>query len=439
MKSPSLLITGILLLVALAGLTPAPAGAAEQPSTQLDKLVAQALKANPDLKAAEARWHMYERKVIPAKTLDDPMLSVDFSNYPIDSFSGDETPMTGKDLKLSQKFPFPGKLAAKGQMADQQALWYKGGYEDLKLRLVKKVKDAYYRLFFLDRAIAITKKNISILDDFIRLTETRYKVGKGLQSDVLKAQVERSKLVDRLFTLKQRRVTALADLNTLLDRPTATPVTPAEEMSMTPVTVPLDTLKRESEKGRPLFAAYNALVDRFKAQRRLAKLDYWPDVNVWAGYRQRESVQGDPAEGTDFASVGVTVNLPIWREKRHEQVAEAESGTRMALHRYNDFRTKVYFSLQDAYAQMEKNRDLVSLYKTGIIPQANQTYQADLSAYQVDKVDFLTLLDSLLTVYRYQIDYYQVLSDYQQNVAALAASSGVDPSGPALNEPSPSK
>ncbi len=324
-------------------------------------------------------------------------------------------------------------------MADQQALWYKGGYEDLKLRLVKKVKDAYYRLFFLDRAIGITKKNISILDDFIRLTETRYKVGKGLQSDVLKAQVERSKLVDRLFTLKQRRVTALADLNTLLDRPTATPVTPAEEMSMTPVTVPLDTLKRESEKGRPLFAAYNALVDRFKAQRRLAKLDYWPDVNVWAGYRQRESVQGDPAEGTDFASVGVTVNLPIWREKRHEQVAEAESGARMALHRYNDFRTKVYFSLQDAYAQMEKNRDLVSLYKTGIIPQANQTYQADLSAYQVDKVDFLTLLDSLLTVYRYQIDYYQVLSDYQQNVAALAASSGVDLSGPALNEPSPSK
>ncbi len=114
MKSPSLLITGILLLVALAGLTPAPAGAAEQPSTQLDKLVAQALKANPDLKAAEARWHMYERKVIPAKTLDDPMLSVDFSNYPIDSFSGDETPMTGKDLEALPEIPLSRQACGQG-------------------------------------------------------------------------------------------------------------------------------------------------------------------------------------------------------------------------------------------------------------------------------------------------------------------------------------
>ena len=120
-------------------------------------------------------------------------------------------------------------------------------------------------------------------------------------------------------------------------------------------------------------------------------------------------------------------------------MAEAESGIDMALQQYRDFRAKVYFTLQDAYGQMEKNRDLVALYETGIIPQAEQTYQASLAAYQVEKVDFLTLLDSLMTVYRYQIDYYRALSDYQQNVAALAAASGVDPIVPQAGDMPASK
>ena len=110
-------------------------------------------------------------------------------------------------------FPFPGKLGAKGELAEQQALWYKGAWEDAKLQLTQKVKDAWYRLYYQDKAIGITQKNIDILDDFIRLTETRYEVGTGLQQDVLKAQVERSRLMDRLFTLRQQRTTVLADLN----------------------------------------------------------------------------------------------------------------------------------------------------------------------------------------------------------------------------------
>jgi len=420
-------------LLALMLLLPASPSLAEVTSS-LPTLVDEALAKNPDLQAAEARWQMYERKIIPARTLDDPMLTLDFSNYPIDTFSADETPMTGNDLKLSQQFPFPGKLAAKGEMAEQEALWYRGSYEDGKLQLVKQVKEAYYRLFFLDRSIAITNQNLAILDDFISLTQTRYKVGKGLQANVLKAQVERSKLMDQLFTLKQRRTTALADLNRLLDRPTGTPVTTVEDMDMTPVKVTVAELQQESEQRRPLFAAYKALVERYQAQRHLGKLDYLPDFNVFASYRQRESVKGDPVDGTDFATLGVTINLPIWQKKRAEKVAEAESGIRMAMQRYDDFRTKVDFTIHDNFAQMEKNRDLVSLYSTGIIPQADQTYQASLTAYQVDKVDFLTLLDSLLTLYRYKIDYFRALSDYQQNLAALAAAAGVDPGVPPAAE-----
>lgn len=406
------------------------------PASLLAKLVEEALADNPDLQAAEARWQMFERKVTPARSLDDPRLGFAFSNYPIDSLEADETPMTGKEIQLSQMFPFPGKLGAKGEMAEQQALWYKGVWEDGRLQLTQKVKDAWYRLYYQDKAIAITQKNIGILADFIRLTETKYEVGAGLQQDVLKAQVERSKLLDRLFTLRQQHTTVLADLNTLLSRPSTSPLNPAEELEMTPVEPSLEALQELSRERRPLYGSYQSLIDRFESQRRLARLDYYPDFNVWAGYRIREEVMGDPVPGTDFVSAGIGINLPIWREKRSETVAEAETGIRMARQQYDDFRNRVHFTINDAYAQMEKNRDLVALFKTGIIPQAQQTFEASLAAYQVGDVDFLNLLDSLLTLYRYEIDYHRVLADYQRNVAQLEAAAGVAfENGPETDSP----
>jgi cobalt-zinc-cadmium efflux system outer membrane protein len=391
----------------------------------LAEFVQEALAKNPDLRAAKERWQMFERKVIPARTLNDPQLGFAFSNYPIDSFKADETPMTGNEIQLSQKFPFPGKLDAKGEIADQQALWYKGVWEDAQLQLTQKVKDAWYRLYYQDQAIQVTEKNIDLLDDFIRLTETKYEVGSGLQQDVLKAQVERSKLMDRLLTLRQMRKSIQANLNTLMARPAMDPIPPAEDFSLLTVDLSLDTLQNLSQEKRPLFKSYQALIDRYESQRKLAKLDYYPDFNVWAGYRIREDVPGDPVDGTDFISAGVSINLPIWQKKRNEQLAEATTGVNMARQQYDDFRYRINYLLSDTYVQMEKNRDLVDLYKTGIIPQSQQTFEASLAAYQVGDVDLLNVLDSLMTLYRYQIDYFRVVTDYQRNIAQLEAAAGI--------------
>lgn len=396
------------------------------PAKALEGIVQETLKNNEDLKAAEARWQMIERKIVPAGSLDDPMLSLGFLNYPIDSFKDDETPMTGKDIRISQKFPFPGKLAAKTEMAEQQALWYKGVYEDGKLQVIRKVKDAYYRLFYIDKAIEITEKNIDLLEDFIRLTETRYEVGSGLQQDVLKAQVERSKLMDKLFTFRQQQQSALADLNTLRSLPSVTPIEAPAELELTAINRELEQLQKGSEKNRPLYAAYASLIERFKSQRRLAKLNYRPDFTLWAGYRLREDSGMDPVDGEDFVSAGVSLNLPIYRSKRNEAVAEADSGLSMAHRQYRDFQNKVHFAIHDAFSQVEKNRDQALLFRTGIIPQAQQAFQASMSAYQVGRVDFLTLLDALLTLYRFEMDYYRVVTDHERSVARLEAEAGLN-------------
>lgn len=417
------------LVLAAALLLSVPATAQPLPLAQADPLeylTSLALEENPDLRAAKARWNLYERRIVPARSLDDPQLSLAVVNYPVDSLKGDETPMSGKDVKLAQKLPFPGKLATKGEMAKQRALWFKGAYGDARIQIVRKVKNAYYRLFALDKGIEITEKNLAILGDFTRLTETRYEVGKGLQQDVLKAHLEQSKLLEQLISLRQKRVTVLARLNRLLNRSTDAPLRTVADLVATKVTISRDTLEQRAEKERPLYDSYRSLVERFKSQRKLAKLNYRPDFTLWGGYRFRQDSGMDPVDGEDFVSAGVSINLPIYFSKRREAVAEAESSIHMALSQFDEFRNGVNFSIQDAYAQVEKNRDLISLFETGIIPQANQTFQASLTAYQVDKVDFLSLLDSLMKLYRYEIDYYRSLADHQRAVADLEAASGVN-------------
>ncbi|GAB4164373.1 MAG: TolC family protein [Geothermobacteraceae bacterium] len=393
----------------------------------LDALVLEALRNNPGLAAMQARWQVSSHREIPAGTLPDPVASLGLMNLPTDSLALDDTPMSGIDLKLAQKFPFPGKLGSKRDMAEYQTLWDRHTWEDARYQVAGQVRQAWYRLYFVDRAIEVTRKNIAVLDDFARLAETRYSVGKGLQQDVLKAQVERSRLSDKLVSLTQQRRTLQAKLNSLIGADGSRNMTPPQNLEPAPFDHSLDELRRLAREHRPQVAGYRALMDRFKAQRKLAKLDYRPDFTLWAGYRIREEVKGDPVKGQDFVSGGVSLNLPIWREKRGEQVAEADSAVRMVRFQLEQFLNQVDFRLDDAYGQMEKNRDLVSLYRDGILPQAEQAYRAALAAYQVGKVEVLTPLDALMNLYRYQIDYHRSVSDYLASLSRLEAETALGP------------
>ncbi len=394
------------------------------PVADLEALVEEALLANPDLQAAAARWEESSHKIIPARSLDDPTLSLAFSNYPLDSLDSDQTPMTGNELQLTQNFPFPGKLRTKGKIAELQAAWFKEVYEDQKLRLAAQVKDSFFRVYSVERAMEVVDKNLAILQDFTRLMETRYEVGQGLQQDVLKAQLEYSKLLDKQLDLRQQRVSALADLNSLLDRPAATEMTTAAEWPLARGLPSTEALKEASQENRPLYRAYRAVIENYRAQGKLAELDFKPDLRVWAGYRFRDDGLSDG--GTDFVSAGVGINLPIYREKRREKLAQAHSGLRMAQAQYDQFRNRTFFKIHDARAQLEKSREQVLLYRDGILPQAEQTFRASLAAYQVDKVDFLTLLDALMKLHTFEMEQYRLMAEHQRSLALLEAETGID-------------
>jgi len=388
----------------------------------LDALVKEALQSNPELVAARERWQQSGYKVEQVGSYDDPVLSFSLSSYPYDTLKRDVYSMTGDELRLAQKFPFPGKLDTKAEMAGQEAVWFRQVYLDNRLELVRRIKDAWYRYYARHKAVAVTERNIALLDDMVRLTEVRYATGEGLQQDVLKAQLRRSSLTDRLIGLRQQVKTLQAELNNLAGGDAQRRIAPPDQLPELAFEPTLAELEQQARQQRPLIHAYHELIERSRGQQRLAKLDDYPDLTMWAAWRFRDGALADG--GTDFVSAGVSFNLPVQRDRRRAALADAEAGERMVRSQYDHFLRQQTFNLYEAYNRLEESRQQVALYSEGIIPQATQNVNAALSAYRVGKVELISLLDALRSLYDYQLAYYQAQSEAWRAVARLDAEAG---------------
>lgn len=397
----------------------------EMPSENLSRLIEMALANNPELKSSEARWRMFENRVAQVSSLDDPMLMLGIQNGIVRAplnFSKDS--MTQKVIGISQQLPFWGKRALKGEVAAKEAESYKWTLEERKLELKRMVKEAWYQLYFIDKSLGIVDKNIRILDDFITLAETRYSVGQGVQQDVFKAQVERSKLLDMRISLEQQRKSQQAKLNELIFRPAETRVGMIPDVEIEPLTLSPEQLRNIAEENRPLLKSYRALIEKGSAGQKLAKKEFYPDLNVSLEYMQRDPAMGQ--DGLDMYSLGLTFNLPVQRARRQAAVVESDSETRMATEELKGLKNSINSGISDLLAQLERRKKLAELYKTGIIPQAGQSLESATIGYRVNKVDFLTLLDSRVTLFNYEREYYDSIADYQMKRAQLEALVGKD-------------
>ncbi|CAG0959440.1 Cobalt-zinc-cadmium resistance protein CzcC [Burkholderiales bacterium] len=391
------------------------------PLEDLPKLVEQALAANPEVKASQARWEMYTSRVKQAGALDDPMLMHKLQSLLLrDPFNSQRDPMTQRIVGISQQLPFWGKRALKEEVAAREAEAYQWQIEERKLELARMVKETWYQIYLTDRELEIVGKNIRIMDDFIALAETRYSVGQGAQQDVFKAQVERSRMLDMQISLEQRRKSLQATLNTLLFRPAETPVGTITDFEIRPVSWSAEQLQAAAAENRPLLRSFGALMAKGEAGHRLAQKEFFPDFNLSFEYMQRDPINEMEA-GYDMYSAGVTFNLPIQRERRQAMAREAAAETGMARAERDMLLNGISLGIADNLAQMERREKLAHLYRTGIIPQAEQSLESAAIGYRVGKVDFLTLLDARLTLFTYEREYYESQAEYQMRKAQLEA------------------
>jgi cobalt-zinc-cadmium efflux system outer membrane protein len=262
----------------------------------------------------------------------------------------------------------------------------------------------------------------------VSITETKYKVGRGLQQDVLLAQLELSKLMEMEIRLRGTRRGQEAWFNALLNRP-------SDAMIVLPPSAPEDLpppgsepeLVREALETRPMLLARHSELEAARTRLDLARKDYAPNFTVGAAYGFREGKNANGTDRADFASLQFSLNLPLYAgAKQSKAVAQRASELTERELALQDSEQQVKTEIARRLADYERAREQTGLFKSGIIPQASQTVASMLAGYQVNKVDFLNLVRTQITLYNYEIQYWQTLSEANQAQAALTAAVGKD-------------
>jgi outer membrane protein TolC len=414
-------------LLALAPPAAGSAGGGEAPAIPeplpLAWCLERAADASPALAAETHAAEAARARVRPAGALEDPRFQYEASNIPVGRWDFSSTPLSGHQLWLRQKLPFPGRLAKRADAARAAADAAERGVADRARTLASQVETAWAELGFAQRALDITDRNLDLLRRLSRTAEARYAVGSGLQQDVLRAQVELTALLKERLAREAALARAGAELAWLLDLPEA----------RLPATAPLRDDAAPPELGgliasidatSPRLAALSAEIEASEQRARAAQLRGYPDLDLGLGYRVRKDVVGDPVKGDDFFSAALTFRMPVNRARWKAEVAEQRALERRAEARLRDERARLVGHLRSAHAELLRADAEARLLETGLVPQARQSLESSRSGYEVGRIDFLSLLDSHVRLLRAELQHVRALADRRAAFAALEAASG---------------
>jgi outer membrane protein, heavy metal efflux system len=343
-----------------------------------------------------------------------------------------------KMIGIGQSLPYPGKLALRRRAAAHEVEAAEAALAAATLRVKQEVRNAYYDLVFMDRALDIVERNQRLLGDFISITETRYGVGEAGQQDVLKARVEAARLAESAVGLMEDRRAALARLNALLDRPSETPVTKpwitaqvaraavADSVSRirfvsaalgsraadSPVPT-LGELQETALRESPVLREQAALIAAQAARLELARKEHLPDFDLSLQYGQRS---GRP----DMLSAIVSVPVPILKGRKQDQfVAEAHSELATLEAERDATKNEIMAEVARLHSALERQRAQLALFVRATIPQGRASLASATSSYQVGRVEFLTVLDNQSTLFNYETEYFHGLTDFAKTLAEL--------------------
>ena len=384
----------------------------------LPDLIQEALVRNPELVAARKQWEAATNRIAQVRSLDDPILSVQLWNIP-QPFKATQADNT--IFGLSQNLPFPGKLGLKGDVASRSAEMTEQSVRAKERELVARLKQAYYDLFLAQKAVQIHHEQVELLRQFVAIANAKFRGGMGSQSDVLKAQVELSLLLQHLPVLEQRRKTAEAMLNTLLDRDPALPLGLAQEPAQLPLEESVDNLHRLALNDRPELKAAELDVQRSEQSRALAQRQYYPDFNV--AFQRFQNYQANDGFG---AYVAMSIPFAFWTKPKYDAgVQEAEAAVSVAQAQQHTLENMTRFQINDLLAKLRATDQVATLYRTTILPQAEQSLESARVGYRAGKGGFLDLIDTQRAWRGFQLEYFKALVDRQYRLAELEQIVGV--------------
>ena len=420
------------LVVAWIGVLLLSMEAAAQQQMTLDDVYREVRSNSPRLHAGSAVVAARTALEFGAGLPPDPQIEIGAMNLSLPRLSADMPTSMAPSVTVMQMLPRFGKLRVSKRIANESTRIAQADVDEAWWEVRAEAAMFYYEIYRADREIAVMTETLALLQDFRKVAQAMYSAGEGRQADVLRAGVEVARMEADIKRMQAMRTAAAARLNALSNKPAGAPVGTASLPAL-PLEIPsVDVLKSWADSARPMLARGRLEIDQATSQLELAKKEILPDITVGLQYAQRRArmTSADPAmpaayETERMGSVMLGFSIPVFAGRRQLKMREeAEAMRQMAQSDLARMRAQVDARIVELVADLERNRTLVLLYRTDVLPQAEANVQSSFSSYRVGQVDFMTLVDAQMTANKYKQELVGLLAGYGSAVAELEMTIG---------------
>ena len=388
--------------------------------TPLNVLIEEAKKNDPAIRVAESAARAATFAAPQVSTLPDPQFTLQQfsvgSPRPFAGYTNSDFAYIG--LGASQRFPYPGKLKLRGAVADRDADAVKAHVEVVLQDEIETLKTTYFHLAYLQQTLGILQQNAALLQQIEQQAEAHYSTGQGNQRDVLKAQLERTKILREISMHHQRVGEDQAVLKRILRRSQDSRDIIPEPLSATFLRYTASDLLDKVKGQNPNVQEDTAMIQRSQTAVELAQKEFRPDFEVSYVYENTDR------KFRDYYMLSFSVNFPR-RKPRQAALAQAQVNVERARQEQDAQVQAVLGEVQKQYVRIKASEEQLLIYRDGLIPQAQATIQAGLTAYESSRIDFESLFSSYIDVLNLNLEYQQTLLDHETALAHIERLSGV--------------
>lgn len=366
-------------------------------SLTLEEAVALAIEADPWLAGSKHTQQALNDEATAAASLPDPRVSLMAGNFPVDSFDINQEAMTQLSVGVTQMFPRGDSLALAKRQKQQLAGQHPLLRIDRRAKVEATASQLWLEAYRAQESIRLIERNRGLFEQLVESAEAHYSsaLGQVRQQDVIRAQLELTRLDDRLTTLKQQKEAAQRRLSEWIGaaaRVPLAPILPTPSLAR-PLTIP--TIEAADEHARyqlirhhPALMALEQRIDATQTGVDLAEQKYKPEWGLTAQYGSRAR---DPMgrERSDLFSIGVTFDLPIFTGNRQDREVSAAVNRAEAIKTERHLlRRQLMAELETASVQLTRLDERLALYTEQLLPQMADQAEASLAAYGNDRGDF---------------------------------------------------
>ncbi len=402
-------------------LPPTARGEGEAPETILGTLLGESLRSNRMLASRTSSVEGAEHESNAADRLPDPNISFGYSPVAVETRGG---PQRAR-IAASQMFPFFGKRGLRKDVAGAEAARL-GFFRDATAAdILRSVKTVFWEIYRVDRSIAIADEEQALLGDILRAAEANYSTGAGDQANLFQVQLMQTGVENRIIKLRGMRDALVERLAAVVG--TKSDVPPLETTATPLVSIDTSSVLEDAFKVNPDLAADEEMIRKARLALSLVRKDYSPDFSLAAGWAEigNSDLPGD-FNGRDSWSLGAMVSVPLYRGDIRDRESAQAARLRAAEEMRDDTRIRIAADIEGALRTIRSLEESIALYETGLIPQAESTYESAMAGYATGDVNFADLILAEKSLLDVELGYHESVSRYRQEVSSLERFVGFD-------------